>query len=237
MLFGIRNLWLRILFLNKVAKTMKEQEPSKRIDTAVIPAAGLGTRFLPETKAIPKEMLPIVDKPVIQFVVEEAVDSGIQNVVMVIGEGKGSIQDHFNTSSADLIDNLRASGKEDLIEELKRISNMANFIYVKQKGPYGNGTPVLCSEPVVGDKTFAVMWGDEFIYSKPPRLSQMMRIHEQLGGAIISGVRINRREDLGRYGIADVDLIGDRVFKIKSIIEKPHPDNAPLSCLQIFLRY
>lgn len=206
---------------------MKEQVPSKRIDTAVIPAAGFGTRFLPQTKAVPKEMLPIVDKPVIQFVVEEAVDSGIQHVVIVVNDGKEAIQNHFNAPSADLINNLGASGKEDLIKELQRVSEMANFIYVKQKGPYGNGTPVLCAEPVVGEKTFAVMWGDEFIYSKPPRLSQMMGVYEQLGGAVISGVRIKRREDLARYGIADVDLIGDHVFKIKSIIEKPDPDKAP----------
>lgn len=198
-----------------------------RLDTAVVPAAGLGTRFLPETKAIPKEMLPIVDKPVIQFVVEEAVTSGIQNIVIVTGTGKEEIQDHFGPPSSDLINNLRASGKEDLIKELQGVSEMANFIYVRQRGPYGNGTPVLCAEPVVGDRTFAVMWGDEFIYSKPPRLSQMMRVHDQLGGAVISGVRINKRADLTRYGIADVDLIGDRVFKIKSIIEKPDPNKAP----------
>lgn len=197
------------------------------IDTAVIPAAGFGTRFLPETKAIPKEMLPIVDKPVIQFVVEEAVESGIQNIVMVIGSGKEAIQSHFDPPNADLINNLRASNKEDVIKELQRVSEMANFIYIRQRGPYGNGTPVLCAEPIVGDKTFAVMWGDEFIYSKPPRLSQMMGVHEQLGGAVISGVRINKKADLSRYGIAEVDLVGDNVFKIKSIIEKPDPDKAP----------
>ncbi|HVT00929.1 MAG TPA: UTP--glucose-1-phosphate uridylyltransferase [Patescibacteria group bacterium] len=198
-----------------------------KIRKAVIPAAGFGTRFLPQTKAMPKEMLPIVDKPVIQYVVEEAVDSGIEDIVIVTGALKRAIEDHFDVMNADLIKNLEAGGKQELMEKTKKISEMANFIYVRQKGPYGNGTPVLAAEPIIDNEPFAVIWGDEFIYSKPPRLAQMMKVHEKLGGAVISAVKINKKEDLKRYGIADVEPVEGNVFRIKSIVEKPNPDEAP----------
>ncbi|HVZ66983.1 MAG TPA: UTP--glucose-1-phosphate uridylyltransferase [Patescibacteria group bacterium] len=198
-----------------------------KIRKAVIPAAGFGTRFLPQTKAMPKEMLPIVDKPVIQYVVEEAVDSGIEDIVIVTGALKRAIEDHFDVMNADLIKNLEAGGKQELMEKTKKISEMANFIYVRQKGPYGNGTPVLAAEPIIDNEPFAVIWGDEFIYSKPPRLAQMMKVHEKLGGAVISAVKINKKEDLKRYGIADVEPVEGNIFRIKSIVEKPNPDEAP----------
>ena len=199
----------------------------KKIRKAVIPAAGFGTRFLPQTKAMPKEMLPIVDKPVIQYVVEEAVASGIEDIVIVTGALKRAIEDHFDTINADLLQNLESGGKHELIKQIKRISEMANFIYVRQKGPYGNGTPVLAAEPVIEDEPFAVLWGDEFIYSEPPRLVQMIEVHNKYGGIVISGVRIEKKEDLKRYGIADVEKVDGKVYKIKSIIEKPEPDLAP----------
>jgi len=199
----------------------------KKIRKAVIPAAGFGTRFLPQTKAMPKEMLPIVDKPVIQYVVEEAVASGIEDIVIVTGALKRAIEDHFDTINADLLQNLESGGKHELIKQIKRISEMANFIYVRQKGPYGNGTPVLAAEPVIEDEPFAVLWGDEFIYSEPPRLAQMIEVHNKYGGIVISGVRIEKKEDLKRYGIADVEKVDGKVYKIKSIIEKPEPDLAP----------
>lgn len=201
----------------------------QKIRKAVIPAAGFGTRFLPETKAMPKEMLPIVDKPVIQYVVEEAVASGIQDVVIVTGALKRAIEDHFDKPNAELIANLEAGHKEQLIEETNRISDMANFVYVRQKGPYGNGTPILAAEPVIENEPFAVLWGDEFIYSTPPRLQQMIDVYEKYGGIVISGVRIDKKEDLNRYGIADIEQVEgeDKVFKIKSITEKPDPDSAP----------
>src|SRR5690606_11653100 len=151
------------------------------INKVVIPAAGFGTRFLPQTKALPKEMLPIVDKPVIQYVVEEAVQSGVKDVIIVTGYSKRSIEDHFDTPNADLVNNLKQGGKEHLLKEICRISEMANFIYVRQKGPYGNGTPVLAAEPTISDEPFAVMWGDEFIYAKPPRLKQMIKVWEKYG--------------------------------------------------------
>ncbi len=199
----------------------------KKIRKAVIPAAGFGTRFLPQTKAMPKEMLPIVDKPVIQYVAEEAVASGIEDIVIVTGALKRAIEDHFDSPNTDLIKNLEAGGKHKLMEETKRISEMANFIYVRQKGPYGNGTPVLAAEPIIEDEPFAVLWGDEFIFAERPRLSQMIKVHEKYGGIVISGVRIEKKEDLKRYGIADLEPVEGNVYKIKAIVEKPDPDNAP----------
>ncbi|QQG43944.1 MAG: UTP--glucose-1-phosphate uridylyltransferase [Candidatus Roizmanbacteria bacterium] len=198
-----------------------------RISKVVIPAAGFGTRFLPQTKAMPKEMLPIVDKPVIQYVVEEAVESGIEDIVLVTGSNKRAIEDHFDSPDEDLSKNLIQGKKSHLLDQVKKISEMANFIYVRQKGPYGNGTPVLAAEPVIDNESFAVLWGDEFIYSNPPRLSQMIKIHEKYGGVVISGVRIEKKEDLKRYGIADVEHVDANVYKIKEIVEKPEPDKAP----------
>lgn len=200
---------------------------AQKIRKAVIPAAGFGTRFLPQTKAMPKEMLPIVDKPVIQYVVEEAVNSGMEDIVIVTGALKRAIEDHFDVPNADLIQNLEAGGKQKLLEETRRISEMANFVYVRQKGLYGNGTPVLAAEPVVENEPFAVLWGDEFIYSHPPRLAQMIEVYEKYGGIVISGVKIEKKEDLKRYGIADLEHVEGNVSKIKSIVEKPEPEEAP----------
>lgn len=200
---------------------------NKKITKAIIPAAGFGTRFLPQTKAMPKEMLPIVDKPVIQYVVEEIVNSGIKDIVIVTGSNKRAIEDHFDEPSEDLVQNLINGQKEKLLAEIKRISQMANFIYIRQKGPYGNGTPVLTAEPVIEDEPFAVLWGDEFICSEPPRLKQMIDVYEKYGGIVISGVRIEKKEDLKRYGIADLEPVEGNVSKIKKIVEKPDPDQAP----------
>lgn len=199
----------------------------QKIRKVVIPAAGFGTRFLPQTKAMPKEMLPIVDKPVIQYVVEEAVAAGIEDIVIVTGALKRAIEDHFDVPNAELIKNLEAGGKKELLKQIHKISDMANFIYIRQKGMYGNGTPVLSAEPVIENEMFAVMWGDEFIYSNPPRLAQMTKVYEKYGGAVISAVKIQNKADLSRYGIADVEPVEGNVFKIKHIVEKPNPDEAP----------
>ena len=198
-----------------------------KIKKAVIPAAGFGTRFLPQTKAMPKEMLPIVDKPVIQYVVEEAVQSGIEDIVIVTGALKRAIEDHFDVPNAELVKNLKEGGKEKMLEEIKKISELANFVYIRQKGPYGNGTPVLSAEPAVGRESFAILWGDEFIYSKPPRLAQMMKVYEKYGGVVISGVEIKNKENLKRYGIADIEPVEGNLYRIRSIVEKPNPDEAP----------
>lgn len=199
----------------------------KKIRKVVIPAAGFGTRFLPQTKAMPKEMLPVVDKPVIQYVVEEIVNSGVRDIIIVTGWNKRSIEDHFDFPNAELVRNLKEGGKDKMIEEVNRIAEMANFIYIRQKGPYGNGTPVLCAEPAIEDEPFAVVWGDEFIYSNPPRLKQMIDVYNKYGGVVISGVRIENKEDLKRYGIAEIKPVTDNVFEIKRIVEKPDPDKAP----------
>ncbi len=199
----------------------------KKITKAIIPAAGFGTRFLPQTKAMPKEMLPIVDKPVIQYVVEEIVASGVENIIIVTGSNKRAIEDHFDYPSEDLVQNLVNGQKIQLLEEIKKISQMANFIYIRQKGPYGNGTPVLTAEPVIEDEPFAVLWGDEFICSEPPRLKQMIDVYEKYGGIVISGVKIEKKEDLKRYGIADLEPVAGNVSRIKKIVEKPDPDQAP----------
>ena len=199
----------------------------KKITKVVIPAAGFGTRFLPQTKAMPKEMLPVVDKPVIQYVVEEAIDSNVENIIIITGSNKRAIEDHFDAPSEDLVKNLVQGKKEHLLKEIQRISNMANFIYIRQKGPYGNGTPVLTAEPAIEDEPFAVLWGDEFIYSKPPRLAQMIKVYEKFGGIVISGVKIEKKEDLKRYGIADLTHVENNVYKINKIVEKPEIDEAP----------
>lgn len=214
-------------FWNKLKHSPAQPSMGKKIKKALIPAAGFGTRFLPQTKAMPKEMLPIVDKPVIQYVVEEAVASGIEDIVIVTGAFKRAIEDHFDVPNQDLIQNLVNGGKEKLLEEVKKIADMANFIYVRQKGPYGNGTPVLAGEPIIDGDPFAVLWGDEFIYAEPPRLAQMTKVYEKYGGMVISGVKIERKEDLKRYGIADLEKVDGNVYKIKKIVEKPEPDEAP----------
>ncbi len=198
-----------------------------KIQKVVIPAAGWGTRFLPATKAMPKEMLPIVDKPVIQYVVEEAVSSGIKDVIVITGWHKRAIEDHFDRS-LELEKHLKNQGKEQALAEIKRIAQLANFIYIRQKGEeYGNAIPILAAQPAIDNKPFAVMWGDEFIMAKPPRLAQMIKAHEKHGGVMISTVRIKEKDQLSRYGIADIKKVDKNVFKIKKIVEKPHPSKAP----------
>lgn len=202
--------------------------PKKKIRKAVIPAAGFGTRFLPQTKAMPKEMLPIVDKPIIQYVVEECVASGIEDIIMVTNWQKRSIEDHFDYPY-ELEKRLEEWGKQKELEEIRKIARMANFIYIRQKGPYGNATPALCAEPAIEDEPFVVIWGDEFIFAQPPRLKQMIEVWEKYGGIVISGVRIENKVDVSRYGIADIEPVKNEshLFKIKSIVEKPKPEEAP----------
>ena len=197
-----------------------------KIRKAVIPAAGFGTRFLPQTKAMPKEMLPIVDKPIIQYVVEECVASGIEDIIIVTNWQKRAIEDHFDYPY-ELEKRLIEWGKEEELEEIRKIAEMANFIYIRQKGPYGNATPVLCAEPAIEDEPFVVIWGDEFIYAEPPRLKQMIDVYHKYGGIVISGVRIEDKADLARYGIADIEPVEGPVFKIRKIVEKPKPEEAP----------
>ncbi len=198
---------------------------SQRIRKAVIPAAGFGTRFLPATKASPKEMLPIVDKPIIQYVVEEAVAAGIEDIIIVTGWHKRSIEDHFDYPF-ELEKRLLEAGKESQAAEVRRIAEMANFIYVRQKGPYGNGTPVLNARHVIGDEPFAVLWGDEFIHAPVPRLKQMIDAWSATGVPNVSGVRVPDTV-VDKYGIADISPVRDNIFRINRLVEKPKVGEAP----------
>lgn len=192
---------------------------------AVIPAAGFGTRFLPQTKAMPKEMLPIVDKPVIQYVVEELVASGITDIVIVTGWHKRAIEDHFDYPN-ELIQTLKEQGKEELLESVKKTAELANFIYIRQKGPYGNGTPVLCAKSVIGDEPFVAIWGDEFIYAHPPRARQCIEVFEKYENPVISAVRVPK-EDVSRYGIVEAKNVEKNIWQIQKLLEKPSREEAP----------
>lgn len=197
----------------------------KKVRKVVIPAAGFGTRFLPVTKAQPKEMLPIVDKPIIQYVVEQAVEAGCDQVIIVTGWHKRAIEDHFDRHF-ELEARLEKDKKDSQLKEIRRISDLANFIYLRQKEPLGNGHAVLVAKDVIGDEPFLVMWGDEFFEAKPPAVSQLISVYEELNGPVIAGVRIAKNE-LSKYGIADVSVVRDNIFKINKIVEKPDVDSAP----------
>ncbi|MBI2484632.1 UTP--glucose-1-phosphate uridylyltransferase [Candidatus Uhrbacteria bacterium] len=191
----------------------------------IIPVAGYGTRFLPATKAMPKEMLPIIDKPTIQYVVEEAVASGITDIILVTGASKRAVEDHFDYNY-DLQNWLKKQGKEELRERMKEIADMANFTYVRQKGPYGNGTPVLNCRHLIGDEPFAVAWGDEFFSSRVPRLKQLMDTYERHPGIVLTGLKVG---DEGKRRFAIVDPVAEvqkNVWEIRGLVEKPGPEKA-----------
>jgi UTP--glucose-1-phosphate uridylyltransferase len=193
----------------------------KKVRKAVIPAAGFGTRFLPATKAQPKEMLPVVDKPIIQYVVEDAVSAGIEDIIIVTGWSKRSIEDHFDYPF-ELEKRLEDAGKTEELEEIRRIAELANFYYIRQKGPLGNATPILNAKDLIGDEPFMVLWGDDFMDATPTRAQQLLAAYNQFGGsAILSSFRANRPEDYKRYGYAAGNLVSDGVLKINQIIEKP----------------
>lgn len=202
----------------------------KKIRKAVIPAAGFGTRFLPQTKAMPKEMLPIVDKPVIQYVVEELIDAGIEDIVIVTGYHKRTIEDHFDRPSMELIENLRMGGEKKLplLQAIEKISEMANFFYVRQKGPYGNGTPLLNVRKIIGDEPFIYTWSDDFIYAHPKsRFKQMIETYEKYDCSVLSSFRVEKDEDYDRYGFAGGKEISKGVIDVTTLIEKPGKANAP----------
>lgn len=201
----------------------------KKIRKAVIPAAGFGTRFLPQTKAMPKEMLPVVDKPVIQYVVEELVEAGITDIVMVTGYHKRTIEDHFDTPSRELVENLHLGGpkKRHLLEEAERIADLANFVYVRQKGPYGNGTPLLNVRHLIGEEPFIYTWSDDFIVSDPSRFKQLLAVYEEYGCSVLASIKAKSQEDYDRYGFAGGKEIRDGLIDVETIIEKPGKDGAP----------
>ena len=207
---------------------------SERIRKAVFPAAGLGTRFLPATKAQPKEMLPLVDKPIIQYGVEEAVEAGIDNIILVTGRGKNAIEDHFDVS-VELETFLEARGKKDLLAEIRKISNLINFSYVRQGEPLGLGHAVLVTRNLVGDEAFAVILGDDVIDANPPAIRQMMNVFEEVKGPVLAVERVPK-SDVSSYGIIDAEEVRDGVYRIRDMVEKPPRDEAP-SDLAIIGRY
>lgn len=205
----------------------------KKVKKAIIPAAGLGTRFLPATKAMPKEMLPIVDKPTIQYIVEEAVASGIEDIIIVTGKGKRSIEDHFD-HAFELENNLFSKGKFDLLDEVRRSSNV-DIHYIRQKEAKGLGHAVWCARNFIGDEPFAVLLGDDIVQSRIPCIQQLAEQFEQLQKSVI-GVQTVPFEDTERYGIVAPLERFDRLYEVDYFVEKPAPGHAP-SQLAIMGRY
>jgi UTP--glucose-1-phosphate uridylyltransferase len=204
------------------------------IRKAVFPAAGLGTRFLPATKAQPKEMLPLVDTPIIQYGVEEALASGVDNIILVTGRGKNAIEDHFDVS-VELETFLEARGKKELLAQIRKISNLINFAYVRQGEPLGLGHAVLVTRNLVGDEPFAVILGDDVIDAKPPALRQMIDVFDEVNGPVLAIERVPK-SDVSSYGIIDAEEIKPGVYKIRDLVEKPPVSEAP-SDLAIIGRY
>lgn len=205
-----------------------------RIKKAIIPAAGLGVRFLPATKAQPKEMLPIVDKPTIQYIIEEAVASGIEDILIITGRHKRAIEDHFDKSPS-LEAQLSSKGKNDLLEIVRSISEMVEICYVRQKEPRGLGHAVYCARKFIGNEPFAVLLGDDIVRSKTPCLRQLMDLYDETGSSVIA-VQEVAPKDVNKYGILDPDKVRESVYKIKDLVEKPAPERAP-SRLGIMGRY
>lgn len=209
---------------------------NKVVKKAVIPAAGLGTRFLPATKAQPKEMLPIVDKPTLQYIIEEAVASGVEEILIITGRNKKSIEDHFD-KSVELELELENKGKTDLLEIVKGISNMVNIHYIRQKEPKGLGDAIYCARYFIGDEPFAIMLGDDMVDNGQgePCLKQLIDAYEAHNASIL-GVQEVDKENTDKYGIIDGQKLSDNIYKVKALVEKPDPDQAP-SNVAILGRY
>ena len=217
----------------------------QRVRKAVFPAAGLGTRFLPATKALPKEMLPLVDKPIIQYVIEEAVDSGIESIIIVTGRGKSAIEDHFDIAF-ELESLLERRGKHDILREVRTISDLINVSYVRQKEPLGLGHAILVARDLVGNEPFAVFLGDDVIHASVPVMKQMIEVHAKTRSSVIGVERVarERSRDYGMVAVDDSEARGGsggaegrgRTYKITDLVEKPPPEEAP-SDLAIIGRY
>ena len=202
----------------------------KKPTKAIIAAAGFGTRFLPQTKAMPKEMLPLIDKPIIQYVVEELVEAGIRDIIIIGSANKRAIEDHFDAPNEELLANLRAGGakKQPLIDIVQRLSEMANFVYIRQKGPYGNATPLTCAAHLIRhDEPVIYTFADDFIAASPSRFQQMIEASQQLDGAILSCKKIVEDAEFDRYGVVNGQQVKDGVIKMTNIVEKPGKTNAP----------
>ena len=205
-----------------------------KIRKAIIPAAGLGTRFLPATKAMPKEMLPIVDKPTIQYIVEEAVASGIEDIIIVTGKGKRAIEDHFD-NSFELEFNLAEKQKWELLESVRKSSEMADIHYIRQKEPRGLGHAIWCARKFIGNEPFAVLLGDDIVEADKPCLKQMIDVYDEYKSSIV-GVQPVPWEEISRYGVVDASPLAERVYKANRLVEKPKREDAP-SNLAILGRY
>ena len=206
----------------------------QRVRKAIIPAAGLGTRFLPATKSQPKEMLPIVDKPTLQYIIEEAIESGIEEILIVTGRSKKSIEDHFDRS-VELELELEQKGKKEMLKMVQDISNMVNIHYIRQKEPKGLGHAIHCAKSFIGDEPFAVLLGDDIVDSETPCLKQLINAYDEYKTSVL-GVQQVAKEDTDKYGILDVKHIEDRVYKVKDMVEKPNVEDAP-SNIAILGRY
>ncbi len=204
-----------------------------KVRKAIIPAAGLGTRFLPATKAMPKEMLPIVDKPTIQYIVEEAIESGIEDIIIVTGKGKRAIEDHFD-HSFELEQNLFEKGKMDLLYEVQKSSKL-NIHYIRQKEPKGLGHAIWCARKFIGDEPFAVLLGDDIVKADTPCLKQMIDQYNRYNASIL-GIQTVKEDQVSRYGIVDGTQMSDRLYNVSKLIEKPKQEEAP-SNLAIMGRY
>jgi UTP--glucose-1-phosphate uridylyltransferase len=201
----------------------------KRPTKAIIAAAGFGTRFLPQTKAMPKEMMPLIDKPIIQYVVEELVEAGIKDIIIVGSSNKRAIEDHFDLPNEDLLQNLRAGGdkKKPLLDEVEQIANMANFIYLRQKGPYGNATPVACAAHLIGDEPFIYTFADDFFVASPGRTKQLIATYEEHGGSVLACKKMIDDSEYDKYGVVAGEEADEATLKVTHFVEKPGKENAP----------
>lgn len=206
----------------------------KKIRKAVFPAAGFGTRFLPVTKALPKEMLPILDKPVIQYLAEEAAASGIEEIIIITGRGKRAIEDHFD-HSFELEYNLVEKEKHDLLKKIRDIEKLAKFIYVRQSQPLGDGHAILCAKEIIGDEPFAVLFGDDIVDSETPALSQLMQVYKETSSPVIACEKVDK-ESISAYGVIEPEInekslknnsSNNKIIKIKGLVEKPSAKDAP----------
>ena len=205
-----------------------------KVKKAIIPAAGLGTRVLPASKAIPKEMLPLVDKPAIQYIVEEAVNAGIEDILIITNRNKTVMEDHFDRSP-ELEEKLKASGKEEMLEEVIRVSRLANICYMRQKETKGLGHAVLCAKSFVGNEPFAVLYGDDVIISRKPVAAQLCEAYEEYGLGVV-GVKQVAAQDIHKYSSLAVTPLKDRVFRVTDMVEKPETPEKVLSLYSILGR-
>lgn len=195
----------------------------KKVKKAIIAVAGFGTRFLPVTKAQPKEMLPVIDKPIIQYIVEDAVKAGIEDIILVTNYNKRSIEDHFGVSK-ELESHLEEQGKDNFLKQIKDIPNLANFVFIRQKSGYGNGSPVLDAKHLIGDEPFAVLWGDDlFLTDKKTHLEQLLDAYYEYNSVIITAMDIDD-EGTKKYGVIEGEEVKNGIIKVNKLIEKPGPE-------------